>query len=183
MNWSLHNNGVLISIKPKWCALIASGAKTVEIRKSRPSIATPFKCYIYCTKPNTHNPNEIIETHNYVDGGIYRCNGKVMGWFVCDGIAPITFDEDGVPTLHHWGNPTDWRACVSAEEARKYCGDTNRRGLFAWHITNYTTYDKPKELKCFQSPQTIPKHRLYQVPQSWCYVEELEEYGLEMEFR
>ncbi len=40
---------VLISIAPKWCKLIMDGQKTVEIRKSRPKIDTPFKCYIYCT--------------------------------------------------------------------------------------------------------------------------------------
>ncbi len=42
---------VLLSVRPKWCELIASGKKTVEIRKTRPKIETPFKCYIYCTKP------------------------------------------------------------------------------------------------------------------------------------
>ena len=41
---------VLISIKPKWCELIASGKKTIEVRKTRPKCDTPFKCYIYCTK-------------------------------------------------------------------------------------------------------------------------------------
>ena len=42
---------VLISIRPMWCELIASGKKTIEVRKTRPKIETPFKCYIYCTKP------------------------------------------------------------------------------------------------------------------------------------
>lgn len=42
---------VLISIAPKYCELIANGAKTIEIRKTKPKIETPFKCYIYCTKP------------------------------------------------------------------------------------------------------------------------------------
>lgn len=41
---------IMISIQPKWCAKIESGAKTIEIRKTRPKIETPFKCYIYCTK-------------------------------------------------------------------------------------------------------------------------------------
>ena len=40
---------VLISIQPKWCELIASGKKTVEVRKTKPKIETPFKCYIYMT--------------------------------------------------------------------------------------------------------------------------------------
>ena len=29
---------VLISIQPKWCELIASGKKTVEVRKTKPKI-------------------------------------------------------------------------------------------------------------------------------------------------
>lgn len=44
------SKAVLISIQPKWCELIASGKKTVEVRKTRPSIKTPFKVYIYQTK-------------------------------------------------------------------------------------------------------------------------------------
>lgn len=45
---------VLISIKPKWCELIASGKKTIEVRKTRPKIEIPFKVYIYCT--HARNP-------------------------------------------------------------------------------------------------------------------------------
>lgn len=41
---------VLISIQPKWCELIASGKKTIEVRKTKPKLETPFKVYIYCTK-------------------------------------------------------------------------------------------------------------------------------------
>ena len=41
---------VLISIQPKWCELIASGKKTVEVRKPRPKLKTPFKVYIFITK-------------------------------------------------------------------------------------------------------------------------------------
>lgn len=40
---------VLLSIRPNWCKLIWSGMKTVEVRKSRPKLETPFKAYIYCT--------------------------------------------------------------------------------------------------------------------------------------
>ena len=41
---------VMLSIKPKWCELIASGKKTIEVCKTKPKLETPFKCYIYCTK-------------------------------------------------------------------------------------------------------------------------------------
>lgn len=35
---------IMISIHPKWCELIANGKKTIEVRKTRPKINTPFKC-------------------------------------------------------------------------------------------------------------------------------------------
>ena len=41
---------VLISIQPGWCELIASGKKTVEVRKTKPKLKTPFKVFIYATK-------------------------------------------------------------------------------------------------------------------------------------
>ena len=69
---------VLISIQPKWCELIASGKKTVEVRKTRPKLETPFKVYIYCSKgfkPNT--------SYSYKTWAGY---GKVIGEFVCDRI-------------------------------------------------------------------------------------------------
>lgn len=38
---------VLMSIKPKYCELIAAGKKTIEVRKTKPRIETPFKCFYY----------------------------------------------------------------------------------------------------------------------------------------
>ena len=46
-------SAVLISIRPKWCEKIISGEKTIEVRKARPKLATPFKCHIYCTPRET----------------------------------------------------------------------------------------------------------------------------------
>ena len=34
---------VLISIRPQWCEKIASGKKTIEVRKTAPK-EVPFKC-------------------------------------------------------------------------------------------------------------------------------------------
>lgn len=45
---NIRNESVLISIRPEWCNLIADGKKTVEVRKTRPKLETPFKCYIKC---------------------------------------------------------------------------------------------------------------------------------------
>ena len=101
------SKAVLISIQPKWCEKIASGEKTIEVRKSRPKLETPFKCYIYCTKAKEMHHNGCIVWHedslfsadkgeikygsslelwgnNYEHGAIF--NGKVIGEFVCDKI-------------------------------------------------------------------------------------------------
>ena len=57
------SKAVLISIRPEWCEKIMTGQKTVEVRKTRPKMNPPFKCYIY------------------------KCgNGKVIGEFLCDEI-------------------------------------------------------------------------------------------------
>lgn len=119
---------VLISIQPKWCELIASGKKTVEVRKTRPKIETPFKCYIYCTntKPylvwgdvfrgNWETEFTSISGYNRKDAEkIWDVfNGKVIGEFICteitefesefvdddcyEYVASLDYDEDGDAT-------------------------------------------------------------------------------------
>ena len=57
------SKAVLISIRPEWCEKIMSGQKTIEVRKTRPKMNPPFKCYIY------------------------KCgSGKVIGEFLCNQI-------------------------------------------------------------------------------------------------
>lgn len=57
------SKAVLISIRPKWCEKIMTGQKTIEVRKTRPKLNPPFKCYIY------------------------KCgSGKVIGEFLCNQI-------------------------------------------------------------------------------------------------
>lgn len=78
------SRAILISIRPKWCELIASGKKTIEVRKTRPKIDTPFRCYIYETRGYERVGNENL---NCIIGGSGR--GKVIGEFVCDKIKRI----------------------------------------------------------------------------------------------
>nr|DAI08172.1 MAG TPA: helix-turn-helix domain-containing protein [Caudoviricetes sp.] len=42
---------IMLSVRPKWCELIASGKRTIEQRKTKPNCDVPFKVYIYCTRP------------------------------------------------------------------------------------------------------------------------------------
>lgn len=93
---------VLISIRPKWCELIASGKKTIEIRNTQPKLPTPFKCYIYCTRSTDHPAGWLgcydHDMHKFglisplnIDAGkhmnIEVVSGKVVGEFICTNIS------------------------------------------------------------------------------------------------
>lgn len=76
---------VMLSIKPEYCELIATGKKTSQVRKTKPKmIHTPFKCYIYCTKGKTPFLWPTLKDDIWKSG-----NGKVIGEFICDEIDPI----------------------------------------------------------------------------------------------
>ncbi len=188
---------VLISIRPRFCSLIARGAKPLEIRKTCPKLSTPFKCYIYCTKPGTSDPNEVLETHDG-EGNIHRCNGKVIGEFVCDRLVPIRVFDNG--SIQFWSFYNLSRSCLSYDELANYIG--NGKKGYGWQISDLVIYDKPKELAEFffppekfcekqycggcpkeQTPDAYGdyyfdcewKRTIMRPPQSWCYVEELGE--------
>lgn len=134
---------VLLSIRPCWCNLIAFGSKTLEIRKTRPKIETPFRCFIYCTK----------ESHSFP--GIV-C-GKVIGEFVCDNIKcihvpyPAYRDRLDKSILE--------QSCVEYYPLHRYAHLDN---VYGWHISNLKIYDKPMGL--------LEAFRIARPPQSWRYV-------------
>lgn len=157
---------ILISIQPKWCELIASGKKILEVRKTRPKLKTPFKCYIYETK------------------GLYKSSGsdhlfcgegKVIGQFLCKSILPISVtysDPNNKIALREFPY-----TCLSDKEIMDYLG--NGKQGWGWHISDLVIYDKPKELSEFryynpivklENGYPIPIHEIERPPQSWCYV-------------
>lgn len=157
---------VLISIKPKLCTLIASGEKTIEVRKTRPKMETPFKCYIYETKGKSDVPVWMDE-----DGhASYEIGGKVIGEFVCDEIENMyenIISGKGNEHIKKGG-------CLSGKDLNFYA---KGKIIFAWNISNLKIYDEPKEIWEFRK-QILPKGLRYEddiikrAPQSWCYVEE-----------
>ena len=169
---------VLISIKPKWVELIASGSKTIELRKTRPKIDTPFKCYIYCTKPSfEHDDFLVVNAEDGKARGFYG-GSKIVGEFVCNEIMTDLHGEYDVFFEHH--------ACVTVEEQREYAPDG---ALYGWHISELVIYDKPKELADFQRACNHKEDcctckrwnakdyacisGISRPPQSWMYIEEL----------
>ena len=165
------SKAVLISIRPKWCELIARGEKTLEVRKNKPKLETPFRCYIYQTKQKWSY--DYIVGQDRMKTALTLADGqsKVVGEFVCDGfIIDRTFGHD--PLLLA-------AACMSEVEAATYCVNSETYG---WHISGLVIYDKPKPLSEFQSYESsvvwkdgypIPTHEIKRPPQSWFYVKEV----------
>lgn len=176
---------VMISIQPKWCEKIASGEKTIEVRKTKPKCKTPFKCFIYCTKAskkqqyvcgslvfNTdelyRHPTQGIKYGDSVELmaceiGSYSTdnflNGRVIGEFVCDKIDKISVVNIEQLT----------QACLTSKEVIEYA---KGKTLYGWHICELKIYDKPKELSEFYKPLDCDKCGASKIKDAYLYCAE-----------
>ena len=178
------NKAVMLSIRPKWVEKIANGEKTIEVRKTKPKLETPFKCYIYCTLPKY--PYEDFIVTDYPRPQFYG-GGKVIGEFTCERIALIAYDGGELSsTTNAAFSPA---TCLTQSEIIAYIGDKGR--CYGWHISNLRIYDQPRKLSEFrracknswycescamywENNGTCGNESLQirRPPQSWCYVEE-----------
>ena len=150
------NKAVLISIRPEWCEKIASGQKTIEVRKTRPKIETPFRCYIYCNKQKIYNsvsslyldelyrlPSGEIKFGSSVELSIFPgqwnkdnfLNGKIIGEFVCDKLIRAERGEYVKIPINE--------TAIDVYDFLDYAED---KTIYGWHISDLVIYDKPKEL-------------------------------------
>lgn len=175
------SKAVLISIRPKWCEKIINGDKTIEVRKTRPKMNTPFKCYIYCTQ-----------------GGValeaWGKHGKIIGEFTCDRIYELeTKARGGSYYVKNEDQPTtNFIARQSCLDLKDMHGYLHAQKGYGWHITDLRIYDAPRELSEFR--RACPNSwycescamywenngacgneslQFKRAPQSWCYVEEV----------
>ena len=168
----MTDRAVMLSIKPKYCELIASGKKIFELRKNKPKLQPPFKCYIYCTKESYkgkylhtsnqhgkllfwHNPNDTtitVQPEEY-DYTAYACGGKVVGEFVCDKIVPVSvyYSDTNSPIA----NKEFPFFCLTDKEIMDYLG--NGVQGWGWQISDLKIYDKPKTLEDFRKPCISPE--------------------------
>ena len=146
---------VLMSINPKWCQLIASGKKTVEVRKTKPELEVPFKVYIYCTKgkDDLMSVNGKVQKLNTLvldltrENDIYDLNGKVIGEFVCRNIDFLK-ERDLFEGMDEISNSRiEEYSCLSIDELLQYKG--NKEKIYGWNISDLVIYDKPRELSEF----------------------------------
>lgn len=187
---------VLLSIRPNWCKLIWSGMKTVEVRKTRPKLETPFKVYIYCTKAPQRLITIFKDGEETMDGEIHNGNpvfikcdellpdsvrGKsqmVIGEFICDDIRRIgpeycIVKEDIESAISG--------SCLTVPQVKDYAGwksgmsYADLKDLYGWHISDLKIYDRPRPLSDFTRLRATKfgyePVDIERPPQSWYYVE------------
>ena len=196
---------VMLSIRPKWCEKIASGEKTIEVRKTRPKLETPFKCYIYCTSVKSMNLQDYVDAISSA-AAVDDWSGKVIGEFMCCATIPISVE---------YSDPSHRIAGMTDKQIIDYLG--NGKMGYGWLILDLKIYDNPQELSKFRvedkpaikackhrfragQPEYVARHGgwlqggwgcmkngepewcencltkpLTRPPQSWCYVEAMKD--------
>lgn len=179
---------VMLSVRPQWCEKIAARWKSLELRKNKPNIPLPFKCYLYQTSASWGYP--ILRSLGPIDllNRLAFGKGKVIGEFVCDHI--LGHCEMANADL------AEQQSYVRRADIFKYSGG---KEVFGWHISNLVIYEEPKPVSAFCVSGTCDernceiclwtngefyaddthckvgegKKPLFRPPQSWCYVEEM----------
>ena len=133
---------VLVSIRPEWCQKIMTGQKTVEVRKTRPKMDTPFKCYIY------------------------KCgSGKVIGEFLCDQIIEDrTYGHN--EEFYRAACMSAYDAAAYAMQSPMYGWHISDLRVYD-HPHDLWEFTGLRETKYGLAPGPITRP-----PQSWRYVEE-----------
>ena len=201
------SKAVMLSIRPKWCGKIASGENPIEVRKPRPKLDAPFKCYIYCTQgkhlafmQNQTGTNLIacMDVTAAIPVGGAIGNGKVIGEFTCDRIDE--YDDDTIFSFRHedyarWNDFGLDRACMHPEDFQNYA---DGKWLYGWRISDLKIYDTPKELTefhtqgkckscsksgyestaCIYDENCMVPVAITKAPQSWRYVEAMKDAGV-----
>ena len=182
---------IMISIKPKWCAKIMNGEKTIEIRKTMPKCDLPIDVYIYCTW-GTGKYHQMMkqfgEYHfNKNIGGYCGFNGKVVAKFTLNKVEEILpFEEYESPFGMAYKLTKDkivfcQKAQLTYDEYNHYL--KGKKG-YAIHISDLEIFDRPKDLiefsvRCPKADikfngvkgKMLAMKQLTKAPQSWCYVE------------
>lgn len=136
------SKAVLIRIRPEWCEKIINGRKTIEVRKTRPKMDTPFKCYIY------------------------KCgNGKVIGEFLCDEIIEDrTYGHN--EEFYRAACMSAYDAAAYAMQSPMYGWHISDLRVYD-HPRDLWEFTGLRETKYGLAPGPITR-----TPQSWRYVEE-----------
>ena len=178
----MRKKAVLLSIRPKWVELIATREKTIEVRKTRPRIETPFNCFIYCTKPKYECEDFLTFNAGTEKAFSFFGGGMVVGEFACDQIFPISYEENGPFSEERGGGYSETYSSIGYKDGLtddEFDEYLNEKPGYGWHISKLKIYKKPLPLSDFDSwigstviegGYPVPIRSAPRPPQSWCYI-------------
>lgn len=156
----------LISIRPRWCQKIISGEKTIEVRKTRPRLNPPLKCYIYQTG-----------------------KGGVIGEFICHEFIEINGTERITSDIARG-------TCLAPAEIHQYLGAASGYGWRISNLKIYNTPRGLEDFRracknnwwCDSCAMYWENNgacgnaslQIRRPPQSWCYVAERTMYDVSL---
>lgn len=174
---------IMISVKPQCVSKILNKEKLVEIRKTMPKCELPCKVYIYCTKGK-----KLYKCVSNFDEDLL--NGKVVAEFILNKVDTLERDLNDWLPKNRYDVSNDLLKNINLNQNELWNYGQGKI-LYAWHIDDLKIYDKPKELSEFKISKCKEKdcincQRYYvtrnycptileRPPQSYCYVEELED--------
>lgn len=191
---------ILITIKPRFCAKIMNGDKTIEIRKSK-ALANAIKkliiinkkgyadIYVCCTKDTNLLHKNCADIYWVEDKNFRKkikqlglqtqpiLNGKVLFKFRC-------YRVEEMRPFFHWC--IEKETCLTRDEVLDYLdskdksvGNPKRQSkVYAIPINDLEIFAEPKELSEFKTFNTYDLGDLHnchlslnKAPQNFCYIE------------
>lgn len=151
-------DSVLLSIHPRFVNKIIDGEKTVEIRKSKPNIDVPFKCYIYMTSGGYQYQRSCWSTAVMPPNGeMYNGAQSIVGEFICNNIDRLTLQHFTVFGHENIYAPVQNKENIDFQWLKHSCLDYSEvvtygklAPLYVWSISNLVIYNQPKMLQNFR---------------------------------
>ena len=187
---------VLASLKPYYYYLVGEGIKNIEVRKDMPKASDwDNEVLFYMSKDEksfAKIPKEYQEKYR-------KHFGKVGMKFICDKVERLEEHIEQGGLYYILSDTFNEQAQLDNWELHDY---GKGKTLYGWHISDLKIYDKPRELSEFKKTKeriartcgmqarnglccAIDHEELCDnikccfktpcPPQSWCYVEELQE--------
>lgn len=183
--------GVILTFTPEECIRLENETIQAALRKSRPKIKVPFRCYIYCNRENNKKDElwckQQEETHCRKTINYYKQNGRIIGEFTCDWISeihPLLMDSRHIWDGRDLSNRVKYTQFISelmfknVDDILDYTNKSKNWTTYCWHIDKIKIYTKPEDLDRFyyykKTGKIYTKTQFKRVPRSWGYAAEVE---------
>ena len=172
---------ILLSVKPKYGALILNKEKSIEIRKIFP-IDYRDKVLLFITNDKNQylyrNASGVYKVFKYK--GANALNGHIVGSFDCNDVEIIehffnvSLNQMDTQCRHTDCYELKCKARLTIDELNKYLGDKKGKAIHISNVEEFASPLKLSQLQLFKTFNSNDMHNLHKcltrAPQNYCYV-------------